>query len=129
MSIESVLNESCTCTYREHKDHHDINIHAVYAQTIAFTTLVMAQLIHVFDCRSEKSIFTRNPFENKYLVWAVISSLVMVLVVIYSPVLQPIFHTVPIMATDWLLILGLSAIPTFLLAGTFFARKTKRNMI
>ncbi|MCM3572831.1 calcium-translocating P-type ATPase, SERCA-type [Mesobacillus subterraneus] len=101
----------------------------VYAQTIAFTTLVMAQLIHVFDCRSEKSIFARNPFENKYLVWAVISSLAMVLVVIYSPVLQPIFHTVPIMATDWLLILGLSSIPTFLLAGTFFARKTKRNMI
>ena len=101
----------------------------VYAQTIAFTTLVMAQLIHVFDCRSERSIFARNPFENKYLVWAVISSLVMVLAVIYSPVLQPIFHTVPILAIDWLLILGLSAIPTFLLAGTFFARKTKRNMI
>ncbi|WP_226643996.1 calcium-translocating P-type ATPase, SERCA-type [Mesobacillus subterraneus] len=101
----------------------------VYAQTIAFTTLVMAQLIHVFDCRSEKSIFARNPFENKYLVWAVISSLVMVLAVIYSPVLQPIFHTVPILAIDWLLIIGLSAVPTFLLAGTFFARKTKRNMI
>ncbi len=101
----------------------------VYAQTIAFTTLVMAQLIHVFDCRSEKSIFARNPFGNKYLVWAVISSLVMVLAVIYSPVLQPIFHTVAILPTDWLLILGLSAIPTFLLAGTFFARKTKRNMV
>jgi P-type Ca2+ transporter type 2C len=101
----------------------------IYAQTIAFTTLVMAQLIHVFDCRSEKSIFARNPFGNKYLVWAVISSLVMVLGVIYSPVLQPIFHTVPILLTDWLLIIGLSAVPTFLLAGSFFARKTKRNMI
>lgn len=100
-----------------------------YAQTIAFTTLVMAQLIHVFDCRSEKSVFARNPFGNKYLVWAVISSLVMVLAVIYSPALQPIFHTVAIMPSDWLLILGLSAVPTFLLAGTFFARKTKRNMI
>jgi P-type Ca2+ transporter type 2C len=100
-----------------------------YAQTIAFTTLVMAQLIHVFDCRSEKSVFARNPFGNKYLVWAVISSLVMVLAVIYSPMLQPIFHTVSILPADWLLILGLSAVPTFLLAGTFFARKTKRNMI
>jgi P-type Ca2+ transporter type 2C len=100
-----------------------------YAQTIAFTTLVMAQLIHVFDCRSEKSVFARNPFGNKYLVWAVISSLVLVLAVIYSPALQPIFHTVSIMPADWLLILGLSSVPTFLLAGTFFARKTKRNMI
>lgn len=101
----------------------------MYAQTIAFATLVMAQLIHVFDCRSEKSIFARNPFGNKYLVWAVLSSLMLVLGVIYSPTLQPIFHTVPILLTDWLLILGLSAIPTFLLAGTFYARKTERNMI
>ena len=27
-----------------------------YAQTVAFATLVLAQLIHVFDCRSERSI-------------------------------------------------------------------------
>src|SRR5699024_6097090 len=54
-----------------------------YARTIAFTTLVIAQLIHVFDCRSESSIFSRNPFENLYLVAAVIVSLLMVIVVIY----------------------------------------------
>ncbi|GLB59414.1 calcium-translocating P-type ATPase, SERCA-type [Cytobacillus sp. NCCP-133] len=99
--------------------------HLAYAQTVAFATLVMAQLIHVFDCRSEKSVFSRNPFGNKYLVWAVISSLALVLVVIYYPPLQPIFHTVPIELHDWWMIIGLSAIPTFLLAGTFLARKTK----
>ncbi|WP_338469875.1 calcium-translocating P-type ATPase, SERCA-type [Niallia sp. XMNu-256] len=97
----------------------------VYAQTVAFTTLVLAQLIHVFDCRSEKSILSRNPFGNKYLVWAVLLSLLMVLVVIYYPPLQPIFHTTAILASDWLMIIGLSAIPTFLLAGSFLLRKTK----
>lgn len=96
-----------------------------YAQTIAFATLVLAQLIHVFDCRSEISIFSRNPFENKYLVWAVASSAFLTVAVIYIPVLQPIFHTVPIIASDWLLVLGLSCIPTFLLAGSLFSRKTK----
>lgn len=99
--------------------------HLAYAQTIAFATLVMAQLIHVFDCRSERSVFSRNPFGNKYLVWAVISSLVLMLIVIYYPPLQPIFHTVPIELRDWFMITGLSAVPTFLLAGTFLARKTK----
>ncbi|VEF48459.1 P-type HAD superfamily ATPase [Bacillus freudenreichii] len=94
-----------------------------YAQTVAFATLVMAQLIHVFDCRSEISIFSRNPFENKYLVWAVISSALLMFVVIYVPVFQPIFHTVAIEPRDWLLVLGMSAVPTFLLAGTFFSRK------
>ncbi|WP_226528246.1 calcium-translocating P-type ATPase, SERCA-type [Metabacillus niabensis] len=100
-----------------------------YAQTIAFSTLVMAQLIHVFDCRSEKSIFERNPFGNMYLIGAVISSILLMLVVIYYPPLQPIFHTLPILARDWLLILGLSAIPTFLLAGSLLTRKSTKTML
>src|SRR5690625_4777657 len=45
----------------------------VHARTVAFTTLVMAQLIHVFDCRSEQGIFSRNPFNNLYLIGAVAS--------------------------------------------------------
>ncbi|MDA1475598.1 calcium-translocating P-type ATPase, SERCA-type [Bacillus changyiensis] len=94
-----------------------------YAQTVAFATLVLAQLIHVFDCRSERSIFDRNPFENIYLLGAVLSSILLMLVVIYYPPLQPIFHTVPILMTDWLLIIGMSAIPTFLLAGSLLTRK------
>lgn len=94
-----------------------------YAQTIAFTTLVLAQLIHVFDCRSEYSIFARNPFENKYLVGAVLSSLLLMFPVIYYEPLQKIFHTAPILPIDWLLIIAMASIPTFLLAGSFYIRK------
>lgn len=83
-----------------------------HARTIAFTTLVMAQLIHVFDCRSENSIFNRNPFENIFLVFAVLSSLLLMLVVIYWEKLQPIFHTTSLSGMDWLLIISLSFIPT-----------------
>lgn len=90
----------------------------VYAQTIAFSTLVVAQLIHVFDCRSEKSIFARNLFENRYLILAVLSSMLLLLVVIYFPPLQPIFHTVTLSAIDWLLIVGLGALPTVLFGFT-----------
>ncbi|MGN1401726.1 MAG: cation-translocating P-type ATPase [Bacillus sp. (in: firmicutes)] len=96
-----------------------------YAQTIAFMTLCLAQLIHVFDCRSEKNIFARNPFGNLFLVWSVLISLVMVLIVIYYPPFQSIFDTVAIRPADWLLVIGLSALPTFLLAGSFLIRKTK----
>jgi P-type Ca2+ transporter type 2C len=96
-----------------------------YAQTVAFATLVLAQLIHVFDCRSEKSVLARNPFGNKYLVWAVISSLLLMIAVIYYPPLQPIFHTMAIQPGDWIMITALASVPTFLLAGTFLLRKTK----
>ncbi|CRK80545.1 calcium-translocating P-type ATPase, SERCA-type [Neobacillus massiliamazoniensis] len=105
--------------------YHNDKTQLQYAQTVAFATLVMAQLIHVFDCRSEKSVLSRNPFGNSYLVWSVISSIALMLVAIYYPPLWPIFHTLPISARDWLLIVGMASIPTFLLAGSFLLRKTK----
>ncbi|KYG35819.1 calcium-translocating P-type ATPase, SERCA-type [Priestia endophytica] len=96
-----------------------------YAQTVAFATLVLAQLIHVFDCRSEKSIFDRNPFGNMYLIGAVLSSILLMAIVIYVEPLQAIFHTVPIIGRDWLLIIAMASIPTFLLAGSFLTKKKK----
>ncbi|WP_150268576.1 calcium-translocating P-type ATPase, SERCA-type [Paenibacillus tepidiphilus] len=97
------------------------------AQSVAFATLVMAQLIHVFDCRSSRSVFHRNPFQNKYLVLAVLSSVVLMLVVMYLPVLQPIFKTVPLGLRDWCLVLVMAGIPTFLMgAGSVWGGRKNR---
>lgn len=89
----------------------------IRAQTVAFVTLVMAQLIHVFDCRSEYSIYHRNLFENKYLIAAVLLSTLLMIIVIYYPPLQVIFHTVALTANEWLLVLGMASIPTVVLGG------------
>ncbi|GMK43105.1 calcium-translocating P-type ATPase, SERCA-type [Paenibacillus glycanilyticus] len=85
------------------------------AQTVAFATLVLAQLIHVFDCRSSRSIFHRNLFQNRYLVLAVLSSLVLMIGVLYIPMLQPIFKTVPLNFREWCLVFVAAGIPTFLM--------------
>ncbi|WP_059104673.1 calcium-translocating P-type ATPase, SERCA-type [Shouchella shacheensis] len=97
------------------------------AQTVAFLTLVMAQLIHVFDCRSEYSIYHRNLFGNLYLVGAVVISILLMLAVIYLPQLQPVFHTVPLNVREWLLVLGMAAIPTVVLGGFQLFRPTATN--
>lgn len=94
-------------TWREHPGQ------LVHAQTVAFATLVLAQLIHVFDCRSEHSVFHRNPLENRYLVLAVLCSLLLVLLVIYVDVLQPIFKTTDLTLRDWSLVFVAAGIPTF----------------
>ncbi|RAU92953.1 calcium-translocating P-type ATPase, SERCA-type [Paenibacillus sp. YN15] len=83
------------------------------AQTVAFATLVAAQLIHVFDCRSSRSIFHRNLFQNKALVLAVLSSLALMLAVMYIDALQPIFKTVDLGLKEWILALVAAGIPTF----------------
>ncbi|MCZ8511415.1 calcium-translocating P-type ATPase, SERCA-type [Paenibacillus filicis] len=97
------------------------------AQTVAFVTLVMAQLIHVFDCRSSRSIFHRNPLQNRWLVLAVISSLLLVLPVLYVEPLRPIFKTVPLGLLDWILVLFFAGIPTFLMGFGSVMSKPKRR--
>jgi Ca2+-transporting ATPase len=87
----------------------------MHAQTVAFATLVMAQLIHVFDCRSSRSIFHRRLLENKFLVSAVLSSLALMLAVLYLEPLRPIFKTVPLGFRDWALVTVAAGIPTFLM--------------
>nr|WGD69080.1 cation-translocating P-type ATPase C-terminal domain-containing protein [Bacillus subtilis] len=82
--------------------------------------------LSLFTCLTaadETSVFSRNPFQNLYLIGAVLSSILLMLVVIYYPSLQPIFHTVAITPGDWMLVIGMSAIPTFLLAGSLLTRK------
>jgi Ca2+-transporting ATPase len=100
----------------------------VKAQTVAFATLVLAQLIHVFDCRSSRSIFHRNPFQNKYLVLAVLSSLVLMLAVMYIDPLQPIFKTVDLGVKDWALALIAAGIPTFFFGiGSVLSKPKKQT--
>ncbi len=70
---------------------HDVST----ARTGAFLTLVMTQLIHVFECKCEdRSIFTIPVWNNLKLIGAVLVSIIVMLCVIYIPVLQPVFHTV-----------------------------------
>lgn len=79
------------------------------ARSMALTTLVLAQLFYVFECRSERySPFELGFFMNKFLVIAVVISLSMQLGVLYLPALQSLFDTVGLNWWQWLIILILS---------------------
>lgn len=96
------------------------------ARTAAFATIVLTQLIHVFECKSErKNIFEIPWLNNKPLVLAVICSLVMILGVIYIPVLQGVFKTVALSYNDWILIGGFSALGP-VLASCFKPKAVRR---
>lgn len=80
-------------------------------RTLALCTLILSQLIHVFECRSEKhSIFQINLFSNIYLFAAVSVSITMLLGVIYLPFLQTVFHTVALNLGQWCIIIFFSSI-------------------
>jgi Ca2+-transporting ATPase len=72
-----------------------------YGQTMAFTTLVLAQLFNVFNARSaERSAFV-GLFANHWLWGAVGFSLALQLLVIYVLPMQRAFSTLALSAGDW----------------------------
>lgn len=88
-----------------------------YAETLAFSTLIFSQLWHIFDARSFTTVFDKNPFENKYLLLAVGISALLSLGVIYLPFGNLVFGTAPLQATHMLMVVAISALPTFVLSG------------
>jgi len=81
------------------------------SRTAAFATLVLAQLIFVFECRTEgRGVWRQNPFSNIYLTLAVLLSAGMLLMAIYVPFFQPIFHTIPPDRNIWMLIIALAGL-------------------
>ena len=73
-----------------------------YAQTMAFTTLVLAQLINVFNARSDESSAFVSLFANRWLWAAVGLSLGLHVVVLYVPMMQHAFGTMALTGADWL---------------------------
>lgn len=85
------------------------------ARTMALATLVMSQLIHVFECRSEKhSIFEINLFTNMYLLGAISVSICMILSICYVPFLQNVFHTSALSIIQWGIVIFFSGIIAFI---------------
>jgi len=80
--------------------------HVEAAQTMAFATLSVSELLRAFTARSEhQSIFALGAASNRWMLGAAGGSFLMVLAVVYTPLLQPFFYTIPLAGRDWLLML------------------------
>ncbi|MEJ2385967.1 MAG: cation-translocating P-type ATPase [Chromatiaceae bacterium] len=83
-----------------------------YAQTVAFATLVFAQLWHIFDARSLTTLFRKDPFGNRMLLAAVAFSASLSLLAIYTPAGSLVLGTEPLAARHLLEVIALAALPT-----------------
>jgi Ca2+-transporting ATPase len=95
-----------------------------HARTMAFTTLMLFQLFDVYNCRSRRRSAFSGFFDNRWLIGAVVLSLLTHVIVIYVPVLQTAFHTVSLSVTDWLVATGVSA---SLLVGMELVKVVRRR--
>mgnify|MGYP006068384497 CR=1 FL=1 len=83
----------------------------IIGSTMAFATLSISQLIHAFNMKTEKSIFSINLFNNMYLIGALIIGTILQVVVIMVPFLANIFKVVELNITQWIIVAILCILP------------------
>lgn len=100
----------------------------VYAQTMAFITLSVSELLRAYTARSEYyPILKVGLFGNKYMNYAVGASLVLILLVLYVPFLNGVFKTVPLGWSEWIRILPLILVPSVAAEVTKVILKKKED--
>jgi P-type Ca2+ transporter type 2C len=82
------------------------------AETMAFMTLSLCELFRAYTVRSEKvSLFRIGIFSNKWMQYAVGSSIILLLLVCTVPFLQGIFNTHFMSLREWASVISLATIP------------------
>jgi Ca2+-transporting ATPase len=94
-------------------DWHAVNLENVRtAETMAFMTLSLCELFRAYTVRSEKlSLFRIGIYSNKWMQYAVGTSIVLLLLVCTVPFLQNIFNTHFMSSREWFVVLALSLVP------------------
>ncbi len=81
------------------------------ARTVAFATLIMFELMHSFNARSlHTTIFNKRFFGNKYIFIAVLTSLILTVLAIYTGLGQSIFQTTALNLKEWLTVIAVSSL-------------------
>ncbi|MCC6300705.1 MAG: cation-translocating P-type ATPase [Anaerolineales bacterium] len=97
-------------TYILQHDWRGVDVQS--AETMAFVTLSLCELFRAYTVRSERaSLFSIGVFSNRYMQYAVGLSILLLLLVINIPFLQPIFNTHFLTAREWEVVLGLALFP------------------
>ncbi len=82
----------------------------VEARTMAFTTLVVAQLFNCFNARSDRTSAFHGLFTNRFLWGAIALSAMLQVAVVNLPFLNDAFGTAPLGLEEWLICIGLASV-------------------
>jgi cation-transporting P-type ATPase F len=87
------------------------------ARTAAVNVFVMVELFYLFNCRSlEHTMFHVGLFSNPWIWRGVAAMVALQLLLTYQPMMNRLFHTVPIDGVAWGLVVG-AAVAVYLVVG------------
>jgi len=98
------------------------------SRTMAFSTLVFAQLVFSFQCRHEhRSVFAMGVWGNLWLIFAVLLSAGAQVFIVYNSFMANIFQTVPLTVDDWLLVGLFAVLPLFVETALRLVKQAARR--
>jgi Ca2+-transporting ATPase len=107
--------------YSLHGLSHDVE----QARTVAFTVLVIVQLVHAFNCRSDRlSLFKVGVGTNRPLLLAFTLSFGIQVTILALPAAAPIFKTVPLPIEAWVLMGTTGILPFVIIEAVKWWRST-----
>ena len=69
--------------------------------------MIFLELFNALNCRSERfSLFKVGLFKNRWLIIAVVATMLVCLPLFYVPFLQTGFNTFSLTLTDWAIVIG-----------------------
>ncbi len=98
------------------------------ATTLSYLTIAYCQFANVLSRRFEQdSIFSRNFWTNKILLWSIIGSICLVFLGVYGPTIHEFLAFASISILDWVYVLGAAA--AYLLVFEFMKLLKRRNIL
>ena len=84
-------------------------------RTMAFLSLGLLELVHSFNIKSDESIFKVGFLENKYLFGAFLLGALLQIGVVVIPPIANLFKLVPLNGMQWMMTIGISILPLFIM--------------
>ena len=90
-----------------------------HIRSVIFAGLAIDSIFYIFACKSlRKNIWQINLFSNRFLIFAWLFAILVLLAGLYLPVLQTLLRTEPLNFFDWQLVLGLGFLNLILIEAT-----------
>ncbi len=81
------------------------------ARTMAFAGLIFSENFNLFNFKDlKRPLYASNPFNNRYMLIALAATTLLTLAVVQLPFLNPLFHTTPLDAEHWLMLVGFASL-------------------
>lgn len=97
-----------------------------HTNTLVLTTGVLFEMFFIYTCRSEKSLIKIGIFSNKWLNYAILFSLILHFILLYTP-LSIAFGVIALNFNDWLLVIPFAFSGLIIFEIGKFVKELKRD--